>query len=416
MRRVSPRRIGAKAEGHSSEPAIFRAVDLGRTADARAQVLGYGRLMDALGRRPLLLDGLLAGVFIALAELEAVLGLATREVWLHGVLAPVFLAPLALRRRFPLVSLTGAVTGLIVLDPQTLLSFFGAVILASYTAGTVLEAPRTYAAPVAGLAPFAVILVQGTMVPSDLVAFAVFFVGPWGVGRLVRERVAHAHELVRLSARDRERETASAVEDERARMARELHDIVSQSISVISVQTQAVRRRLGPGNEREIDDLRSVETAAREAMAEMRRLFGVLRADGGPAALAPQPGLDQLDGLVEHMRGSGLPLEVAVEGERVPLPPGVDLAAYRIVQEALTNALRHAGSAPTRVLVRFGDSDLEVTIEDDGPGVRNGDAGGHGLLGMRERVALYGGVLETGSSSGGGFRVHARLPFRESAT
>ncbi len=248
-----------------------------------------------------------------------------------------------------------------------------------------------------------------------MVAFALFFGGPWWIGRLVRQRVSQAEELVRLAERERERETASAVEQARARIARELHDIVSHSISVISVQTQAVRRRLGAGNEREIDDLRAVETAARQAMAEMRRLFGVLRADGAPAALAPQPGLDQLDRLVEHVRGSGLPLKVEIQGERVPMPPGVDLAAYRIIQEALTNVVRHGGSASTRVRLRFGDLDLEVTVEDDGPGARNGVGAGHGLLGMRERVALYGGTLETGSGEHRGFRVHARLPFREGA-
>jgi len=300
-----------------------------------------------------------------------------------------------------------------VIDPEAALSFFGAVVLASYSAGVALKGRRTYLAPAVALGLYGALLLGGEGTPSDLIAFGLFFGGPWFVGRLVRQRVSQAHELVRLAERERERETASAVEEERVRIARELHDIVSHSISVISVQTQAVRRRLGPGNEREIDDLRTVETAARQAMAEMRRLFGVLRADGAPAALAPQPGLDQLDRLVEQVRGSGLPLEVAVEGERVPLPPGVDLAAYRIVQEALTNVVRHAGSAPTRVLLRFGDSDLEVTVEDDGPGARTRAGGGHGLLGMRERIALYGGTFETGSANGRGFRVSARLPFRE---
>jgi len=151
-------------------------------------------------------------------------------------------------------------------------------------------------------------------------------------------------------------------------------------------------------------------------MAEMRRLFGVLRADGSPPELTPQPGLAQLDRLVAQVRGSGLPLELEVEGASVPLPPGVDLAAYRIVQEALTNVVRHAGAARTRVRLRYGDSELELTVEDDGPGAHDGTAGGHGLVGMRERVALYGGVLETGSANGRGFRVHARLPFGEAST
>jgi len=351
--------------------------------------------------------------FVAVAELEAALGLTTQDAWLHALLAPLFLAPLALRRRFPLLAFAAAVTGLVVLDPDAALSLFGAVVLASYSAGVALEGRRTYLIPGVALGLFAGLLLDGEGAPSDLVAFALFFGGPWLVGRLVRQRARQADELVRLADRDRERERAAAVEEERARIARELHDIVSHSISVISVQTQAVRRRLGPGNEREIDDLRAVETTARQAMGEMRRLFGVLRADGTRAALTPQPGLDQLDRLVEQVRGSGLPLDVEVEGEPVPLPPGVDLAAYRIVQEALTNVVRHAGSAPTRVRLLFRDADLEVTVEDDGPGARTGASGGHGLVGMRERVALYGGTLELGSVNGGGFRVHARLPFRE---
>lgn len=376
--------------------------------------VGYGRRMDALQQRPVLVDSLIAVGFVALAEFEAAFGLTTREPWLHALLAPVFLAPLALRRRAPLLALTASVAGLLFLDPQALLSLFGAVILASYTAGSVLGSPRTYLAPALGLVPFTGLLAQGEGKPSDLVAFAAFFSGPWYVGRLVRQRVERANELVRLAERERERETISAVEEERARIARELHDIVSHAISVVTVQTQAVRLRLPPEHAREADDLRGVEAAAREAMAEMRRLFGVLRADGIPASLAPQPGLDQLDRLVEQLRGAGLPLDVRIEGERVPLPPGVDLAAYRVVQEALTNAVRHAGAAPTRLRLSFGDSALEVTVEDEGPSTPNG-TGGHGLIGMRERVALYGGTLETGPAQGGGFRVHACLPFRESA-
>ncbi len=369
--------------------------------------------MQALSRRPLLVDAAIAAVFVAATELEAALGLSTREAWVHALLAPVFLAPLALRRRIPLLAFAAAVAGLVVLDADATLSLFGAVVLASYSVGSSVAGRRTYLVPATAAALFAALAAGGEAVPSDFVAFCLFLGGPWFVGRLVRQRVRQAAELVRLAERERDRRAEAAVADERARIARELHDIVSHAISVVAVQTQAVRRRLPAGLEREADDLRGVESTAREAMAEMRRLFGVLRADGAPAALAPQPGLDQLDRLLEQVRSSGLPLEVAVEGEPVPLPPGVDLAAYRIVQEALTNVVRHAGSAPTRVRLDYGDSVLDVTVEDEGPGSRNGASSGHGLVGMRERVALYGGTLEAGPASGGGFRVHARLPFRE---
>jgi signal transduction histidine kinase len=151
-------------------------------------------------------------------------------------------------------------------------------------------------------------------------------------------------------------------------------------------------------------------------MAEMRRLFGVMRAEHDQFSLSPQPGLGQLARLLEQTRAAGLPVEFRVEGEPVALPPGVDLAAYRVIQEALTNALKHAGPARARVVVHYRDPDLELEVEDDGIGISSdGPRGGHGLVGMRERIALYGGVLETGGRPGGGFRVRARLPLREAA-
>ena len=151
-------------------------------------------------------------------------------------------------------------------------------------------------------------------------------------------------------------------------------------------------------------------------MAEMRRLLGVLRAEGDVLPLAPQPGLDQLPQLLEQARSTGLRVDVAVEGVAAPLPPGVDLAAFRIVQEALTNALKHAAASTVTTQIRYGERELELTIEDNGRGMSSQGANGHGLFGMRERVALYGGTLETGAGANGGFRVHARLPVREAAT
>jgi signal transduction histidine kinase len=143
----------------------------------------------------------------------------------------------------------------------------------------------------------------------------------------------------------------------------------------------------------------------------MRRLFGVLRADGEPGSLAPQPGLSQLEPLIERARSGGLAVELAVEGEPAPLTPGLDLAAYRIIQEGLTNARRHAGPARVTVAIAYGDPDLQITIDDDGRGP-NGGTPGHGLIGMRERVALYGGSVDAGPRPGGGYRIAARLPYR----
>jgi signal transduction histidine kinase len=151
-------------------------------------------------------------------------------------------------------------------------------------------------------------------------------------------------------------------------------------------------------------------------MAEMRRLFGVLRSEEDALALTPQPGLGELDRLLEQVRAAGLPVELDIEGERAELPPGVDLAAYRIVQEGLTNALRHAGPASASVRLRYGGEELEVVVEDDGSGPNgSAPAGGHGLVGIRERVTLYGGSFEAGPGAGGGFRLAARLPVRERA-
>jgi signal transduction histidine kinase len=200
------------------------------------------------------------------------------------------------------------------------------------------------------------------------------------------------------------------VVEERARIARELHDVVAHSVSVMTVQTGAVRRLLTPDQERERETLLAVERTGREALNEMRRLLGMLRATDEAEGLAPQPSLRQLDTLVEQVREAGLPVELKVEGAPVDLPPGLDLSAYRIVQEALTNALKHAGPARATVAVRYGPDELELEIADDGRGAANGTGTGGGLVGMRERAALVGGRLEAGPRNGGGYAVRARLP------
>jgi signal transduction histidine kinase len=371
--------------------------------------------MGSFLHRQRAVDAAIAAVLIAAAVAEAILGLSTLEPWAHALLAPVFLAPLAFRRRVPVLAFAGATAGLVVLDADAALSLFGAVVLASYSVGAHSTGRWRYVVPVTAAVLFlALALESGAPVPSDAVAMALFLGGPWLLGRYVRQREQQAAERVRLAELERDRRSDAAVAAERARIARELHDIVSHSISVVTIQAQAVRRRLGPEHQREIDDLRGVERTAREAMAEMRRLFGVLRADDRPASLAPQPGLDQLERLVEGTCAAGLEVDVAVEGERPALPPGVDLAAYRVVQEALTNALRHGRGERAAVTLRYEDASLEITVEDDGRGGAVNGAG-HGLVGMRERIALYGGTLEVGPRRGGGFRVHASLPVREAS-
>jgi signal transduction histidine kinase len=235
------------------------------------------------------------------------------------------------------------------------------------------------------------------------------------VRKAVRERQLRTEALAaraELLERERELRAHEAVAEERARIARELHDLVAHNVSVMVVQAGAERHALPPGQESTREALSSIEGAGRQALAEARRLLGMLRQDGQHEELEPQPGLGQVEFLVEQIERAGLPVKLDIEGERNPLPAGVDLCAYRVVQEGLTNALKHAGPAQAEVLLRYAPHALDVQVRDDGAGSPegNGDGAGHGLIGMRERVALYGGELTAGPRSGGGFCVHARLP------
>ena len=203
-----------------------------------------------------------------------------------------------------------------------------------------------------------------------------------------------------------------AVAEERARIARELHDVIAHSVSVMTVQAGAVRRLLQPGQERERLALEAIESTGREALTEMRRLVGLLRRQGTMPDFSPQPSMRAVDVLVGTVREAGLPVELAVEGEPRELAPGVDLAAYRVIQEALTNALKYAGPAQAWVTVRWREDEIEVEIANDGRSETAGDGRGHGLIGLRERVALVGGTIDSGPRAGGGFVVTAHLPHR----
>lgn len=256
--------------------------------------------------------------------------------------------------------------------------------------------------------------------PTDASAPAVL-VSAWLLGNYVGSRRTYTADL---EAKNRQLEQAQAelaaraVGEERLRIARELHDVVAHTMSVVAVHAGTGRMVAEEDPAAARLALATIETATRSALAEMRRLLGVLRSAGdGPAeGLGPAPGLGDLDGLVTDVARSGVTVEVLVEGHRDDVPAGVDLSAYRIVQEALTNVLKHVGRARATVTVRYGDGEVTVEVEDDGPVsapvLRPDDAGGHGLAGMRERVALYAGDLEVGSLPGGGFRVSARLPYR----
>jgi signal transduction histidine kinase len=243
---------------------------------------------------------------------------------------------------------------------------------------------------------------------GNLVFGVVWIVG-FSLGRKFEE-ADEAKERAIRAEHEREERARMAVAEERARIARELHDVVGHSVSVMTVQASGVRRLLRPDQEREREALLVVERTGREALAEMRRMVGVLRRPEEAPALAPQPTLDHLSRLVDQARESGLPVELRIEGEPSQLPAGLDLTAYRLVQEGLTNVVKHAQATRAEVLVSYGDGYLEVTVEDDGQGVGNGDSGGHGLIGMRERVSVYGGEIDAGPQPGGGYRLRAKLP------
>ena len=337
----------------------------------------------------------------------------------HAAFVLLIVVPLAWRRRKPLAVLC-LVASAAVLEGALLDNFpsfqpFVAFLLAVYSVAAHSDRRR---AVIGAVVTFA-ILVPGELIKTltgegsfDVGAFAAFALA-WTVGRALRRWRLEAGELWHRAdrlEREREQQARVAVAEERARIARELHDVVAHAVSVIVIQAQGAQRALEGEQPPVREALASIESTGRQALVEMRRLLGVLRRADDELALAPQPSLRHLDALVEHVRDAGLPVEVRVDGEAAQLSPGVDVSAYRIVQEALTNTLKHAGPAHARVVVRYARDELELEISDDGHGGKRKDGGGHGLVGMRERAAVVGGVLESGSRADGGFLVRARLP------
>lgn len=380
---------------------------------------------------PVWFDVLLAGALAVYAQLDVWTGLTDERVPGPKLVGSVGLLlatmPLAWRRSRPLqvlcvvmaaIAAEAAVAGDAPVGGEVLFP----TLVALYSVAAYAERRRA----LTGLAvAWVATLVHGAHDPDvlsfgDLVLVDLFFFwflggGSWLAGRYVRSRRQEASDFELRAARlEREREERArlAVIEERSRIARELHDVIAHGVSLMGVQAAAAERVLDSDPEQAREPLRSIQDAAREAIAELRRLLGVLRElDGEPSRL-PQPTLVQLDSLLDHVRASGLEVELTREGPRSPLPAGIELSAYRIVQEALTNALKHAGPGRARVWVRRRPRDLEIEVVDDG--VAEPDAAavgnGHGLVGMRERVALYGGTLEAGPCPAGGYSVRARLP------
>jgi signal transduction histidine kinase len=248
---------------------------------------------------------------------------------------------------------------------------------------------------------------------GNLVFTPMLFAISWLAGYALRERAVQTEAAEERAARaERDRETAAriAVAEERGRIARELHDVVAHAVSVMVLQVGAVRHRMSVEDAEDRDALQNVEQAGRTALAEMRRLLGAMRHGDEEAELTPRPGLGDLERLVGDVEAAGLDVQVRIGGEPVALPPGLDLSAYRIVQEALTNTLKHAHAQRAEVAIHYSSSALAIDVRDDGRGPTNGNAPGHGLVGIAERVKLYGGELSTGRSADGGFVLTARLP------
>ena len=359
------------------------------------------------------------GIAVAVAH-QGKYGGPEGPLWLDVVLMIAIVAPFLARRRYPFWALAAvpiAVTISAPLDPR-LVPDNGVTFVAGLAVAFLFAQLRDRRQALAGL-----VMVFGTQVvivrfdpqgsTGDIfftnIVFGVVWLAGFLLGRKFEEGDAAKERAARLE-REREEQARIAVAEERARIARELHDVVGHSVSVMTVQASGVRRLLRDDQEREREALLVVERTGREALAEMRRMVGVLRRPEEAPALAPQPSLDHLERLVDQTREAGLPVELRVEGDAVELPPGVDLTAYRLVQEGLTNALKHAQATRAEVLVNYGDAQIEVVVSDDGKGVGNGDGGGHGLVGMRERVTVYGGELDAGPQAGGGYRLRAKLP------
>ena len=367
----------------------------------------------------LILVALGLGLFGAVASQGMADG-PTGPLWFDLLAVVAIVTPLFFRRRFPFGApvAVGAAVGLTAfvderLVPKDFIPFLAGC-AAVFLVGLLRERRLAIAGIVLAIGVEALVAYQDPLKNlSAFIATCIVFGLIWTVAFALGRKFEEADEAKKRAARaerEREERARTAVTEERARIARELHDVVGHSVSVMTVQASAVRRLLRPEQEREREALLIVERTGREALAEMRRMVGVLRRPEEGPALAPQPSLEHVERLVEQAREAGLSVELRVEGDPQPLPAGVDLTAYRLVQEGLTNALKHAQAERAQVVVRYGDGDLEVTVSDDGRGDGSGDGGGQGLVGMRERVAVYGGELEAGPQEEGGYRLRAKLP------
>jgi signal transduction histidine kinase len=405
--------------------------------DADALARPYRRAMRGISRAlrwargldPFIADGLLALLLSLVALVQVYAGRPLPGYRQPGIgsvaLALLDTLPLVWRRRAPLTVLGVVFVATMVGELSAVPYGNGlALLVALYTVAAGCQRRRSIPALALVTVGVLALLTAGSIyapqqvTPDYFVSNLLVLGASWAIGDSARTRRAYTAELEDRAERlEREREaaTAAAAANERARIARELHDVVAHHVSVMAVQAGAARRAMGTQPARAGAAVESIETTARLALTELRRLLGVLRREGqGDAgALTPQPGLGDLDALLEQARAAGLAVDLAVEGDQRPLPAAVDLSAYRIVQEALTNTIKHARARRVTVTIERRPAELALTVADDGRGIADQAelaAGGHGLVGMRERVALFGGRLEVGPRLGGGLRVSACLP------
>jgi len=365
---------------------------------------------------------LLVGALTVASLIELILspGAPSSSMWFALPAVAALMLPLFTRRWFPfgapaaywiLAGTLSFVDGLLIpsIESLFLVGLASAALLGSLRDAR--QALTGLAIVLAGIT--AVVYNIPSHTTAELILIPVEFGIAWAAGLALRARSEQAEAAeVRATQAEREREAAArvAVAEERARIARELHDIVAHAMSVMVLQVGAVRHKLPQVLEEDREALGRVERAGRTALAEMRRLLGAMRRDGDGLDLAPQPGLDGLDSLLEDVERAGLPAELHVEGDPYELPRAIDLSAYRIVQEGLTNSLKHANATRADVTVRYRDDELGIEVVDNGAGVATSDGLGHGLVGIRERVKIYGGDMNAGTAPEGGFVLSARLP------
>jgi signal transduction histidine kinase len=362
-------------------------------------------------------------------------GAPARSLWFSLPAVAILVLPLFARRRFPFAAPAAywLMAAALTYVDGLLIPFIGSLGVVGLATAFLLGNLRDERQAGIGLAivlgciVVVVANIPGPQSGSDLVFIPFRFVVAWIAGYALRERSeqAEAAEMratlaerereaaeMRAMLAEREREAAAriAVAEERARIARELHDIVAHAVSVMVLQVGAVRHKLPEALEEDRDALGRVEGAGRTALAEMRRLLGAMRRNGDGVELMPQPGLDRLESLVDAVARAGLPVRLHVDGDPVALPRAIDLSSYRIVQEGLTNALKHAHATQADVTVRYEPNRVELEVRDDGVGAATSDGLGHGLVGIRERVKIYGGEMTAGPAPAGGFVLTARLP------